>query len=69
MDFNDFNKTTGAGGALLARQAWDKAVELIKVALPDHVDVIDAALAPIPPEPETVEISANDSGAAAEGQG
>jgi len=65
MDFNDFLKTTGAGGELLARQAWERAVDLIKAAVPDRVAEIDAALAPLPVV-EAVEISAGDVGNAAE---
>lgn len=64
MDFNDFRKTTGAGGEVLARQAWDKAVELIKSALPAQASTIDAVLAPLPPE--VVELQAADAGVAAE---
>lgn len=67
MDVNQFLKTTGAGGDLLARQAWAACAAQIKAALPDHVAAIDAALAPDPePEAEVVEISASDVGNAAD---
>lgn len=62
MDFNDFLKTTGAGGDTLARQAWERAVDLVKAAIPDRVAEIDAALAPLPPAVETVVIAAGDVG-------
>jgi hypothetical protein len=65
MDFDDFKKTTGSGGELLARQAWDKCAALVKAALPKHIAAIDAALAPL--GPEVVEVAATESGKAAEG--
>lgn len=65
MDINDFLKTTGAGGELLARQAWAKAAELAKAAAPEAASKIDAALAPLPPE--AVEVNATDAGNASEG--
>lgn len=67
MDINQFLKTTGAGGELLARQAWAKAADLAKAAAPEAAAKIDAALAPDPePEAEVVEVSASDVGNAAE---
>lgn len=65
MDINDFLKTTGAGGELLARQAWAKAAELAKAAAPEAAEKIDAALAALPPE--AVEVNATDAGNASEG--
>lgn len=62
MNFDNFKKASNAGGELLARQAWDAAVSVIKAALPDHVTTIDAAVAP-----ELVQITSTDSGVAAEG--
>lgn len=65
MDFNDFLKTTGAGGEALARAAWDKCAAIAKAAAPSCAAEIDAALAPLPVI-EAVEISAGDVGNAAE---
>lgn len=67
MNVDQFLKTTGAGGELLARQAWAACSAQIKAALPDHVAAIDAAIAPAPePEGEVVQISASDVGNAAD---
>lgn len=77
MDFYDFLKTSGAGGELLASQAWGAAIAAIKAGLPDHHAEIDAAVASFPPRPEpepapaepapVVPVAASDSGTSTEG--
>jgi hypothetical protein len=75
MNFDQFKNTTGAGGDVLARAAWDQVVALVKATLPTQAAEIDAALAFDPslepkeeaPTEHVVEKNATDSGGAAEG--
>lgn len=81
MDFKQFHRTTGSGGAKLAEEAWEAAKEQAKAALSsatsraaiDKAFEFDESLEPqkeeaegSAPEGETVQKFATDSGRATE---